>query len=209
MKQVTQYARAVMVVGIWLCAVWQSSAQTVTNGSFELPALPSNSFSYDPTGATWLFTANSGIINAPGGGFFGPTAPDGNQYAFLQSATSPGAFSESINFTLAGTYQLSYLVAGRSDDGFGATGNLSYEILLDSAVIATDTTDTAQPFTTQLFQFSTTAGDHTLSFEVAPGSTGDNTAFFDRVAIQVPEPATGLLFLAFAPFVRAIRRRNQ
>ena len=200
-----------MVTAIWLCALSQSNAQNVTNGSFETPVLAPDSFAYNPGGATWLFAADSGIINAPGGGFFGPAAPDGSQYAFLQSANAPGAFSQSINFTLAGTYQLSYLVAGRSDAG-GPAGNLSYEILLDSTVIATDATTTGQPFTAQLFQFTTTAGNHTLSFEVAPGSTGDNTAFFDRVAIQVPEPGTILLLLTFAPMVplaRTISRRNQ
>ncbi|HUE40836.1 MAG TPA: hypothetical protein VMO75_02820 [Chthoniobacterales bacterium] len=202
-----QHARAAMVMGVWLFAVSQSSAQTVNNGSFEFPALPLNSFSYDPGGATWLFTADSGIINAPGGGFLGPAAPDGSQYAFLQSAFAPGTFSQSIDFTLAGTYQLSYLVGGRPNNG-GPAGDLSYEILLDSTVIATDATTSGQPFTTRLFQFSTTAGSHTLSFEVAPGATGDNTAFFDQISIQVPEPTTALLLLTFAPFVRAIRRRH-
>jgi hypothetical protein len=199
-----------MLIAIWLCALSQSNAQNVTNGSFETPVLAPDSFFYNPSGATWVFTADSGIISAPGAGFFGPAAPDGSQYAFLQSANSPGAFSQSINFTLAGTYQLSYLVAGRSDAG-GPAGDLSYEILLDSTVIATDMTNTAQPFTARLSQFTTTAGSHTLSFQVAPRSTGDNTAFFDRVAIQVPEPGTILLLLTFAPMMplaRKISRRN-
>jgi hypothetical protein len=152
--------RLALVIGIGLCALSQTNAQTVSNGSFETPVLPLNSFLYDPTGATWIFTENSGIISAPGSGFFGPPAPDGNQYAFLQSATSPGAFSETINFTLSGTYLLSYLVAGRPDNGAGATGNLSYEVLLDSTVIAIDATTTGQPFTAKLFQFTATAGNH-------------------------------------------------
>ena len=197
-----------LVFGIGLCAFSQTNAQTVSNGSFETPVLPLNSFLYDPSGASWNFTANSGIINAPGSGFFGPAAPDGAQYAFLQSATMPGAFSETINFSLSGTYLLSYLVAGRNNNGAGAGGNLSYQIRLDSTVIATDATTTAQPFTAEVFQFTATAGNHILTFEVSPGSIGDNTAFFDRVSIQVPEPATILLLLTFAPIVGAIRRRN-
>ena len=203
-------ARSRLAVVIWvgLCALSQANAQTVSNGSFETPVLPLNSFLYDPSGASWNFTANSGIINAPGGGFLGPTAVDGDQYAFLQSATAAGAFSETINFSLSGTYLLSYMVAGRSDNGLGATGNLSYQIRLDSTVIATDATTTAQLFTAEVFQFTTTAGNHVLTFEVAPDSIGDNTAFFDRVSIQVPEPTTIVLLLTFAPFVRAIRRRN-
>jgi hypothetical protein len=201
-------SRLAVFIGIGLCALTNANAQTVGNGSFETPVLPLNSFLYDPIGASWNFTANSGIINAPGGGFFGPAALDGAQYAFLQSGTAPGAFSETINFTLSGTYLLSYLVAGRSDNGLGATGNLSYQIRLDSTVIATDATTTAEPFTTEVFQLTTTAGNHVVTFEVAPNSIGDNTAFFDRVSIQVPEPTTIVLLLTFAPFVRAIRRRN-
>jgi len=127
----------------------------------------------------------------------------------LQSASLPGAFSETINFTLSGAYLLSYLVAGRPGNGGGATGNLRYQILLDSTVIATDATTSSQPFTAELFQFTATAGNHILLFEVAPGSAGDNTAFFDRVSIQVPEPGTVFLLLTFAPALRAIRRRNQ
>ena len=196
------------MIGVRLCALTHANGQTVSNGSFETPVLPLNSFLYDPSGASWNFTANSGIINVPGSGFFGPAAPDGAQYAFLQSATAPGAFSETINFSLSGTYLLSYSVAGRSNDGQGATGNLSYQIRLDSTVIAMDATTTAQPFTAEAFQFTTTAGNHVLTFDVAPDSIGDNTAFFDRVSIQVPEPATIVLLLIFAPIVRAIRHRN-
>ena len=204
--------RSAIFVAICLCALSQSNAQTVLNSSFETPALAPNSFLYDPTGASWIFTANSGIINAPGGGFFGPPAPDGGQYAFLQSATAPGAFSQTINFTLSGTYLLSYLVAGRSDNGEGAAGDLSYQILLDSTVIATDSTTTGEPFSARLFQFTATAGDHTLTFEVSPGASGDNTAFFDAVAIQVPEPGTDVLLMSFAalvPLARMLKRRAQ
>jgi hypothetical protein len=202
-----------MLLAICFCALSQAIGQTVVNGSFETPALSPNSFLYGPNGATWIFTANSGIIKAPGDGFFGPSAPDGSQYAFLQSATAPGAFSETINFSLSGTYLLSYLVAGRSDNGAGAAGDLSYEILLGSTVIAMDATTTGQPFTSKMFQFTTTAGDHTLTFEVAPDSAGDNTAFFDSVAlVQVPEPESVFFLLTFAPLLLltgAVTRRNQ
>src|SRR5204863_1261327 len=134
------------------------------------------------------FFNNAGIINAPGAGFFGPPAPDGNQYAFLQSADTSGAFSQSIVLSLSGTYELSFLVAGRSDNGEGAAGDLAYHVLLDSTVIAIDATTTGQPFTVRTFDFVAGAGTHTLTFE--PLSNGaDNTAFFDAVSIQaVPEP---------------------
>jgi hypothetical protein len=200
-----------LVLLVWLCALSQSSAQIVTNGSFETPSLPPDSFSYDPSGATWVFSAHAGIINAPGDGFAGPPAPDGSQYAFLQSVNASGSFLQTINFSLSGTFLLSYLVAARPDNGQGAAGNLNYEIRLDSTVIATDATVTAQPFSARLFQFTADVGSHTLTFEVSPGATGDNTAFFDSITIQVPEPATALLLVTFAPVLisRAIKRRNQ
>lgn len=94
---------------------------------------------------------------------------------------------------------LSYLVAGRADNLQGAAGDLSYQILLDSTVIATDATTTAQPFTARVIQFNAGAGSHMLTFAVSPGAPGDNTAFFDSIAIQVPEPTTTLLLLTFAP----------
>ena len=196
---------------IWLGTLASSFGQTVANGTFETPLLISNTFLYDPAGATWTFLNNSGIINAPGAGFFGPLAPDGSQYAFLQSAGNPGAFSQSIVFSLSGTYRLSYLVAGRSDNGAGAAGNLAYEVLFDSIVIGNDATVTGQPFTIRSFDFVASSGSHILTFEsVANGA--DNTAFFDLVAIQpVPEPALGVLLLSSLSgclVVRAVRRRR-
>ena len=194
---------------IWLSAFAPSFAQSVANGSFETPVLSANSFLYDPAGATWTFLANSGIINVPGGGFFSPPAPDGNQYAFLQSASNPGAFSESILFSLPGTYELSYLVAGRSDNGQGARGDLAYDVLLDSLVIGNDATVTGQPFTMRSFDFVADSGSHTLTFESTANGT-DNTAFFDVVAIRaVPEPTVGALLLSTISgflFVCAARR---
>src|SRR2546430_9975762 len=78
-------------------------------------------------------------------------APDGNQYAFLQTATNPGAFSQTITFTLSGPYRLSYLVAGRPDNGEGPTGALSYQWLFDSFVIGRDPTPTSHPLTFRPF----------------------------------------------------------
>ena len=208
---VRRIGKAGLTLLLLFSALLYANGQTVINGSFETPDIPSNTFLYNPTGGTWAFNLNSGIIDAPGGGFFGPAAPDGSQYAFLQSGGALSSFSQTINFSLSGTYMLSYLVAGRPGNGGGAFGDLSYQILLDSTVIATDATITAQPFTNRNVQFAATAGDHTLTFAVSPGSTGDNTAFFDRIAIQVPEPGTIFLFLAFAPalpIARAIRRRD-
>ena len=207
MRRVTGLTAA---AAIWLATIAFSFGQSVANSSFETPALSSNSFLYDPSGATWTFINNAGIINAPGAGFFGPSAPDGTQYAFLQSATNSGAFSQTITFTLSGTYRLSYFVAGRSDNGQGAAGDLSYQVLFDSLVIGSDATTTSQPFTLRSFDFVASAGSHILTFEPMPDSA-DNTAFFDMVSIQaVPEPTVSVFLLSSISgllFVRALRGR--
>jgi len=197
-----------LVLAVSFCVLLNAGAQIVANGTFETPDIASNTFQYDPTGATWSFTGSSGIIDAPGGAFFGQPAPDGSQYAFLQfDPTTPGIFSQTITLSLAGTYQLSYMVAGRPSNGSGAGGNLPYQILLDSSIIASGTTTTGQAFTNQLFDFAGTSGSHTLTFETAAGAAGDNTAFFDVVAVQpVPEPSTAVLFLSGLIAIAATQR---
>ncbi|HEX4639479.1 MAG TPA: PEP-CTERM sorting domain-containing protein [Chthoniobacterales bacterium] len=197
---------------VCVCAFDVGNAQIVANGSFETPDIPSNSFVYDPSGASWIFTGSSGIIDSPGAAFFGPPAPDGSQYAFLQfDPMTPGVFSETITLSLDGTYRLSYVVAGRPSNGGGAGGDLPYQIRLDSTIVASDATTTGQPFTARVFDFFATSGTHTLTFETAPGASGDNTAFFDSVAIQpVPEPATAALFVSgLLAVVATARRKNQ
>jgi hypothetical protein len=114
----------------------------------------------------------------------------------LQSAGAPGAFAESVTFSLAGDYRLSYMVAGRPDNGEGAAGNLGYEVLLDSMVISNGSTTTAQPFTARTIDFvATTPGAHTVTFQaLASPNSGDDTGFFDVVTIQpVPEPTVDAL----------------
>ena len=200
--QTTMFAAVAVVMLIVGCVLSPIVAmgQTIQDPSFETPVIPSNNFTYDPVGAPWSFAANSGIINAPGAGFNGPNAPDGSQYAFLQSGSgghSPGAFSQTISFTLDGTYQLTYLVAGRPPNNLGAFGNLPYDLRLDSSVIGSDTTTSSEPFTEVNFIFMATAGQHTLTFETTQINE-DNTAFIDAVAIRaVPEP-TSLVLLALS-----------
>jgi RHS repeat-associated protein len=61
----------------------------VTNSGFETPVLPSGTFQYNPSGATWSFTGNGGISRnnstiASGN----PPAPGGIQLGFLQMNSS-------------------------------------------------------------------------------------------------------------------------
>ncbi len=188
-----------------------SAVAFVTDGSFELPSLPANTYLYNPLGSPWTYSGNSGVIY-PSSAFGSPAAPAGNQVAFLQtdslSAANFGQFSQPITLPSTGTYTLSYLDAGRSLGIY--QGNVAYEVLLDTTLLATPATTSGQPFTSQSFSFTSTVGPHVLTFRVsATQPLGDDTAFFDNVVI-VPEPATPLgMGLTTLWFLGRSRRRGR
>jgi len=174
----------------------------IGNSSFEAPEL-NGDFAYQPAGATWSFAGNGGI-SAPPSGFGSTPAPDGDQYAFLQTISS---FSQQITVPVDGTYVLTFFAAGRPP---GATfgGTQTYQALLDAEIIfPASTTDNGGPFTAeQSAPFFATAGTHTLMFQGLNGSA-DQTAFIDAIAIngaavaRVPEPSA-ILLLTVARFGR-------
>ena len=178
----------------------------IGNSSFEAPEL-NGDFAYQPAGATWSFTGNGGI-SAPPSGFGSTPAPDGDQYAFLQTISS---FSQQITVPVDGTYVLTFFAAGRPP---GATfgGTQTYQALLDAEIIfPASTTDNGGPFTAeQSAPFFATAGTHTLMFQGLNGSA-DQTAFIDAIAIngaavaRVPEPSAILLLTVGVLGLPAIR----
>src|SRR5262249_58773035 len=102
--------------------------------------------------------------------FGSPSAVDGSQVAFLQSAGA--SFWQTITLPTNGLYTLAYFVAGR-----GSGGNVTYSVLLDSATLITNaTTVSGQTFTLQSVIFTATNGNHLLVFTNSPNIVGDNTA---------------------------------
>jgi len=165
-------------------------ASIVINGSFETPDI--GTFEYSPTGSGWTFSGAAGIIDAPSAFGAPDPPPHGEQLAFLQVSigTSVSSFSQSISVPSDGLYTLTFFDAGRP---FGAgAGNVPYNVLIDSAVIHTDFTVSNQPFTfNSTLPFAVTAGSHDLEFRATHGFTGDNTAFFDSIAIAaIPESSS-------------------
>ena len=89
-------------------------------------------FRYDPTGSTWSFSGTAGVSGNDSAFTSGnPNAPQGSQVAFLQET---GTASQSVNFALAGTYQISFSAAQR---GNYITSHETVQVLVDGTVVGT------------------------------------------------------------------------
>lgn len=162
---------------------------SLTDGSFEVPGIPENSHRYEPAGSPWQFNSRAGIVHpSPEDAnpvFDAPAPVQGRQVAVLQYETTAGELSQPVTFPANGAYIVSYSVAGRGPDSPDRPydGDLTYRVLLDGTVIATDTTVSFQPFTRKRFEFQATAGVRVLTFQ-ATGTEGDHAAFLDDVRIE-------------------------
>jgi hypothetical protein len=93
--------------------------------------------------------------------------------------------SQIITLPADGTYRISYYDAGRPYWDVSVGGNTTYQVLLDTNVIAQVSTTTGQGFTPEEFTFMSIAGSHTLMFKVVTMPTYDNTVFFDAIDIEL------------------------
>ena len=111
--------RALGAVAGLLAIVVASSlvhAQSLTNASFESPAVNANTDSLRPTGATWAFTGQSGLRNNSA-----PNGSAGKQAAFLSAAPVSGNNNfGSVRQTITlkpGTYYVRCLAAVKTPSG--------------------------------------------------------------------------------------------
>jgi hypothetical protein len=158
---------------------------SISDGSFEEPALTTGTFQIAPTGSPWQFTGDAGITtNKSAFNLYGPNAPDGEQAAFLKET---GSISQSV-YLAAGFYNLSFDAAQR--DNYQASYQ-SFEVLVDGANVGTFT-PAAPPFGAtktsyglyQTSNFTVSAGVHTIEFLGLDPLGGDNTAFIDNVQLN-------------------------
>ena len=185
----------ILAISVLALAV-PTGAQIVTNGSFELPQLSA----YTIQGYTgipgWSFYGSGGICTQ-GGVTRSPDGLIGSQFAFLQQGSAAMWQTVLLPTNGTGTYTLTYLVAGRHDGGSSYQGNVTYSVLLDSAVVLLNarTTSSAYPvFAVQSVSFSAAPGKHVLTFTNAPVQIDDDDMeFFDAVQIVNGAPPPNLV----------------
>ena len=152
---------------------------SISVSDFQAPALGSGAFQYNPVGASWTYSGTSGL--AGNGSAFtvnNPSAPVGNQVAFIQSL---GSISQNIVF-VPGTYDLSFSAAQR---GNYQSSTQTFQVLVDGTVVGTFNTLTGTSYATlTTSSFTVTAGSHTIIFQGTNLNGGDNTVLIDKLAIN-------------------------
>jgi hypothetical protein len=156
----------------------------VSDSGFESPAVGNANFVYNPAGAAWSYTGFAGV--AANGSTFtavNPSAPQGNQVAFVQQL---GSISQSVGVP-AGTYDLTFSAAQRGN--FQASAE-TFQVLLDGAVIGTFNNLTGTSYTLLATPaFTVAGGKHTLTFQGTDLKGGDNTVLLDQIAINLISPS--------------------
>jgi hypothetical protein len=170
-----------------------SLPEFVPNFGFETPAV--GSYQYNPSGASWTFTAQSGAngsgIAANGSAFtsLNPNAPQGVQVAFLQGAAS---VSQTIPGFISGVnYMMTFAAAQRN---YQQNGGQTWNVTVDGTVVGSFAPPrVATNYADYTANFTATAASHTLAFAGTDAHGGDNTVFLDNVRITpvVPAAPTG------------------
>ena len=161
---------------------------SILNFSFETPSV--GTYQYNPSGASWTFTAQSGAngsgISANKSAFTSgnPNAPQGSQIAFLQGT---GSFSQTLLGLIVGAiYQITFAAAERNNI-YGQQVGQTWQLRLDGTTIGTYASpESATNYLTSSASFSpTTSGNHTLAFVGSNANGGDNTVFIDNIQLSL------------------------
>jgi hypothetical protein len=159
------------------------------NGGFELPSI--SSYAYNPSGAIWTFTTQSGAngsgITANNSPFTSgnSNAPEGIQCAFLQGVST---ISQSAsNFVPGATYSLTFAGAQRAQSV--ANGGQTWQVKIDNTIIGIFIpSGNATNYVDYTTNFTATATAHTLKFVGTDLHGGDNTVFLDNVRVTFVSP---------------------
>jgi hypothetical protein len=160
----------------------------ISNFGFEAPSM--SAYQYNPSGGTWVFTAQSGAngsgISANGSAFTSgnPNAPQGSQVAFLQGL---GTISQTVVGLIAGAiYQITFAAAQRNDI-YGGQAGQTWKLQVDGTTIGTYAPpESAQSYVDYPATFTAPAlSSHTIAFVGTDANGGDNTVFIDNVRIAL------------------------
>ena len=156
---------------------------SISDGSFETPALTANTSAYSPGGSQWQFSGAAGV--ATNGSAFtsaNPDAPDGSQVAFIQNK---GSISQLV-YLYSDTYTISFEAAQRE-----VAGKAQSQVI--EVVIDPDQADQVVGYVTplstsygqyQTLNFTVSVGMHTISLVGLNPQGGDNTALVDDVTVS-------------------------
>jgi len=181
------------------------SAQSVTDGSFE--NTPEAGWEYAPIGTAWTYTYPSGL--AMGSTPWHDVAQDGNQYAFIQSASNvAGGISGSITgLTTGQAYDLQFYLGSR-----GGYVIDPLDVSIGGATIATNVAPADDRLGTGWTKFDLYFVAPSSSTSVGfmgsvPGYGQDLNTAIDNITIQsTPEPASYAV-LGLGALGLVIRRR--
>ena len=162
-----------------------ASAPVLANGSFEQPSVGAAAYQYNPAGAAWTFTGNSGV-QSNGSPWNAAPASDGTQTAFLQSnpgqtSTAGVGVNGSMSQTITaapGTYALTFQAARRYSQP------QPVQVSVDGVAVGSPITPSGSAFsgyTSASFVISG-AGAHTVRLS-ATASGGDVSTLIDQVAV--------------------------
>jgi hypothetical protein len=160
-----------------------ASANSISDGSFEVPGLTAGTFKTGLDGSPWQFAGTAGVSsNSSAFTTANPAAPNGTQVAFLQGT---GSMTQSV-YLDAGSYALSFQAAQR---GISQESSQQLAILVDGVQVGTIIPSSTLYGSYQSPNFPiATAGMHTIQFAGLNPDGGDNTSFVDSIAIAKASP---------------------
>ncbi len=159
-----------------------STANAISDGSFETPVLNTATYQFAPTGSAWQFSGGSGI--ASNGSNFAtgnPSAPDGTQIAIVQGN---GSMSQAVDL-LAGSYNVSFEAAQWVSNA--STQGQQIEVLVDGAAVGLINPVGTSYSLYETPNFSVTSGTHTIEFLGTNPRGGNNVALIDLVSLSASQ----------------------
>jgi hypothetical protein len=158
-------------------AVTLTTANYISDGTFQSPVLAANTYQYAPTGTAWQFVGGTGVsFNGSAFTQGNSKAPDGQtQVGFIQDY---GSMSQTVTMS-AGIYNLSFMAAQRA----AQIHYQAIEVLMDGTPLTTIIPTRISYGLYQTSNFTIAAGTHTFQLVGLDPQGGDNTAFIDEVAV--------------------------